>query len=167
MTQIKKSSFEIFYYQYSFMAYNMVLQISPNQDVAEQILLASFQKAKHQNIVTRPHPSPRISLIKIIIDTTHKHLNDNQGKTNFELRQFENLPMLQHLLCEQASIGHHCSNNNITKEETAMKLRAELLALRNLQITNIGSNYDEKLDNMGFKKHKSIRYTDHLPMHLQ
>ncbi len=150
MTLIKKSSFEIFYDTYSSMAYDMALQISPNQDVAEQILLASFQKAKHQNIITRSHPSPCISLIKIIIDTAHKQLNNNQGKTNFKLRQFENSPMLQHLLCEQASIDAHCSNNNITKEEAAIKLRAELLALRNLQITNIGSNYYGKLDNMSF-----------------
>lgn len=131
-----KTKFETFYDKYSPMAFDIALQFSPNEKHAEEILNVAFTKAYHQNIEEQSFPPPCISLLKILIETAERLLNFKMEKNNFRLRQFENFPILQSLLCKKESLAIHCINNNITKEQASINLRTEFLRLRNLQGEN-------------------------------
>lgn len=132
MVTVRKSSFEIFYNKYSPMVYEMALQIAPNQNTAQQILISTFTTANHQNIALQTFPLPSITLIKILVDTAHQQLNKGLGSPNFKIKQFENTPILQHLFCELSTLENYCNNLKITKEQAAINLRAEISTLNNL-----------------------------------
>ena len=119
------NKFEILYDRYCPMLYGIALQIAPTQMEAEQIIISSFIKAYHQNIEEQKYPSPCISLIKLLIQTAHEQLKNNTDKPNFELKMFENSPMLHHVLCEQATLEKYCIEYKITKQQVMKNFREE------------------------------------------
>lgn len=131
------NKFAKMYDTYNQMLYVIAIEISPTQKQAEQILITTFIKAHQQNIEPNKYPSPCMSLIKLLIQTAHEQLNNNTGKTNFKLNKFENFPILHHLLCEQATLENHCTENKITKEQAGKKLREELNSIRNLMVSEV------------------------------
>ncbi len=130
------SQFETLYKTYSAMVYSIAVEISPTKRQAKEILISTFQKAYKQNIEEQKYPSTCITLFKLLIQSAHEQLNNDQDKTNIKLEKFKNSPMLHYLLCEQATLENHCNENNITKEKAGKNLRAELLQLRPLQLKN-------------------------------
>jgi hypothetical protein len=101
MLKNEKSAFEVFYDKYSSMLYEIALQISPNQTTAEQIYISTFRKAYVQNIFK--HSSPCLILLKVLINSAHHQLEGDQIKSNIKLKQFENLPIIQNILCQKSS----------------------------------------------------------------
>ena len=122
--------FETLYTTYSAMVYSIAIEISPTKRQAKEILISTFQKAYKQNIVEQKYPSNCISVFNLLIQSAHEQLNNDQDKTNIQLAKFKNYPMLQFILCEQATLENHCTENNITNEKAGKNLRAELLLLR-------------------------------------
>lgn len=124
------STFESFYDKYSAMAYGIALQISPTQQKAQEIVVVAFRNAHEQNLAGQKYPSPCAALIRLLIKAAHEQLNNNRGKTNFKLKQFEKSPMLHHLLCEQVNIEDYCTENKMTRAQAALQLRKEFSLLR-------------------------------------
>lgn len=130
MSLTTTTKFEILYNTYSAILYRMSLDICPSVKQAEEILIITFQKAHQQHIEKQESSSICLSLIKLLIKTAHEQLNNNQGNTNFKLKNFENYPMMHHILCEQATAEHYCAENNISRQDLGKKLRNEFLLLR-------------------------------------
>lgn len=117
---------ESLYDTYIPMLYDIALQISPTKKVAEQIIISTFTKAHKQNIEQQIYPSPCITLLKLLVQTAHQQLNNNTGKTNFIIKQFQNTPMLHHIICEQITFEYYCMQNKMAKEQAMKDFRDEL-----------------------------------------
>jgi hypothetical protein len=120
------------YQDYGAKLYVVALEIAPNQSDAEKILIDTFVKAHQQQLVLfNEHPPPvYITLIKLLLQTAHEHLYNDQRKYNFKLKQFEHTPLLHKLICEQISLENHCQENNISRAEAAREIRKELMSIR-------------------------------------
>lgn len=127
------SSLEILYHNYSSILYGIALEISPTQKEAEEILISTFQKVYKKKLTQQNHASICATLIKLTIQTAHELLNPGQVKTNFKIRQLENTPLLQKLLCEQISLNQYCEESKLAREEVTQKLREEVALLRKLK----------------------------------
>lgn len=127
--QSGKNIFENLYDTYSTMLYSIALEISPTKRHAEQILSDTFKEAHKQNLASQKNPAQCIALIKLIIQTARHQLNNNKGKINFRLKQFENTPLLHKLLCEQINLEDHCTQNKVTRSEAAKQMREEFISL--------------------------------------
>lgn len=118
-------TFENMYDAHSSIVYGIAFHISPNQHVAEQILVNTFRKAYKQMLTEQKLPSLCMTLIRLTIETAHEELNP--GKTsNFKLNVFETDPLLQQLICGQLSFEDYCSQNKLTNAGGAKKIRLEL-----------------------------------------
>jgi hypothetical protein len=134
---LAKSKFEMLLDKYGPMVHQIALQISPTAEQAEEILIKSFADAYKQNIAEQSFPSPFISLIKILINRAQRQFGNSLCDEPFKLPQFEKLPVLQKILCEQTSLEIYCVNNKITREELGKQLRTELLLLRKSHEDNL------------------------------
>jgi hypothetical protein len=101
MSEEEKSVFVVFYDKYSSMLYQIAMQISPNETVAEQIFVSTFRKAYVQNIFKLS--SPCIILIRTLISAAHHLLEGEQNKSKIKLKQFKDKPILHNILCQKAS----------------------------------------------------------------
>jgi hypothetical protein len=130
-----KLFFENFYNKHCEMVYGLAQEISESDGQANEIFTETFLKAHAQNIANtnKDHPAICVVLIKILIQTAHEKINNNQGETNFELKNFKNFTILHELFCEQNSLKNISKKNNISPEEIGKKIRAELLSIRLLQ----------------------------------
>ena len=66
-------------------------------------LINTFTKAHHQNVVDQKYPIPCIMLINLIVQTAIEQLK-HEGKTNFVLKKFANIPLVHKILCEQITL---------------------------------------------------------------
>lgn len=144
--------FETLYDTYSPMLYGIALQIAPTKMEAEHILIATFSKAHEQKLCEKKHLSHCINLIKLLIQTAHQKLNNNIGKPNFKIKQFENTPMLHQILCEQMTVEDYFTQMKIVKEKTLKDFRMELSLIVDAkkETKNPVSNLNEK-SNAAFK----------------
>lgn len=127
---LAKSKFEMLLDKYGPLLHQIALQISPTAEQAEDILIKAFADAHKQNIAEQSFPSPFISLIKILINRAQRQFGNSLSSETFKLPQFEKLPVLQRIFCEQTSLEIYCANNKITREEIGKQLRIEFLLLR-------------------------------------
>lgn len=125
MAETNTTNFEILYDTYCPMLYDIALQITSTQKEAEQIVITTFFKAHQQNIEEQKSPLICIKLIKLIIETAHQQLNNNRGKTNFNIKQFQNTPMLHQIICEQMTFENYCIQNKIAKEQAMKNFKKE------------------------------------------
>lgn len=116
-------SVENIYDQYAEMLYGIALQITPDEILAQQILIATFIKVHKQKITDQKHPALCISLIKLIIETAREVLKIND---EFKIRQFEKAPFLYEILCGQNAIEEICRQHQLTPTEIAKKIRREV-----------------------------------------
>ena len=123
------------YQDYGVRLYVVALEIAPNPTVAETILADTFVKIHQQQLVQlNEHPPPiYITLIKLLLQTAHEHLYNDQLKYNFKLKQFEHTPLLHKLICEQTSLENYCKENHISRDEAAKELRKEMMSIRKLK----------------------------------
>ena len=126
--------FSQLYDKYSTMLYSIAVEISPTEKQAEEILIITFKKAHKLNLVAQTYPSLCITLIKIIIQTAHEHLGE--FKNNFRLKQFENTPLLNHLICDQISLQDYCKEKYLTQQEGLQIIRKEFSTIRNAEKEN-------------------------------
>ncbi len=138
------SKFSLMYDTYGPLLYGIALQISSTEREAEQILISTFTKARRENIEKQEYPSLYISLLKFMVQTAHHRINNNIGRTNFKIKQFEETPMLHKLICEQMSLQDYCIEKKITKEKGMTDFRNELaLIIRRAKKTNVSVNKNE------------------------
>jgi hypothetical protein len=112
------------------------LEISPTQKAAEEILINTFQKIHKKKLTQQNHTSICATLIKLIIQTAHEQLHPDQVKPSFKLKQLNNTPLLNKLLCEQISLKQYCEESNLAREEVSQKLREEVALLRKIKTEN-------------------------------
>lgn len=143
------NTFAEVYDNFSPMLYGIALQISPSQQVAEQILIKTFVKLSGESILQQEHASLCLSLIKLLIQTAHEKLNNNSGKTNFKLKIFEDLPILHYFICEQFTLEDYCIENKTTKLNAMKLFREELqiLSKRKLEHKNFSSELNPTTNN--------------------
>ena len=133
-----KPDFEYIYDVYCPMLYSIALQLCPTEAQAEEILVETFKKMHRQNSAWQNDRLLFIPLIQLLIDTAKKQLYPATTTVDFKVKQFKNTPLLHQLLVEQLSIENYCSKNNITRQAVALKIRQELMMIRNLsQQTNV------------------------------
>jgi len=120
---------ENIYDKYSAMLYSIAVEISPSQKAAKEILITTFKKIREQNLI-QIYPSLCVTLIKLLIKTSHQQLKPKELKHNFKLKQFENTPLLHKFLCEKIDLEVHCTENKLTRSEVGEILREEFNLLR-------------------------------------
>jgi hypothetical protein len=118
------------------MLYGVAMEIAPNKTAAEKMLIGTFQKIHQQKLDQQNVPPPYMALVKLLIQTAHEQLYTGQLKYNFQLKQFENTPMLQKLICEQIDLENYCIQNQLTRSEMAKKIREEITSLRDFKKTD-------------------------------
>lgn len=131
--QISVKTFEDIYDKYSPMLYGIALEISTSESEGEEILISTFQKVHSQNLIQSTNYSICGTLIKLLIQSAHEILNNNQGKINFKIKIFENTPLLHKLLCEQINFNDHCRDNSLSHAEAINQIRREFISLRKQQ----------------------------------
>lgn len=132
---------ESIYNTYSPMLYGIALEISPSDKQAERILILTFQKIQERRLIEENGGAICAILIKVLIQTACEYL---KATKKFKLKAFENMPLLQKLLCEEINIQDHCIENNITQKEAAQQIRIEFNLLKNF-------NKESKFDTGLFK----------------
>jgi hypothetical protein len=128
--------FEELYDTYSPMLYSILLETSPSQSHADEILCCTFQKAHAQNIAGRHRASVCASLIKFTIQCAREILTPLQFNTAQLEQRFKQTPMLSQILCENLTNENFLEENKVDRVAAAKNLRKELMALRIFQKVN-------------------------------
>ena len=115
---------------YSPMLLSMALEITNSKPEAEEVLVQTFVKISRLEITDQYHISLSVKLIKLLIKTAKEFVNPQNLNRNFKLKQFEKVPVTQKLLVEQIGFENYCTENKLTRIESAIKLREEIKALR-------------------------------------
>ena len=118
-----KLAFEKVYNTYSSMVYSIALETSANQTKASEITIHTFKILCEQNATELNSHCLCATIIKLTIETAHKILKPTALKHNFNLKIFENCPLLRQLLLEQMSMDKCCEQNNLNRAAIALKLR--------------------------------------------
>jgi|GEM_PF-1199871 len=122
------SALEKLYDTYGPMVYGIALDLSANEQEAEELLIRSFQKADSPQLFVKNHVATCMALIKLVISIARERLNNSSTKRNFRLSQFEKNPLLHKFLCEQVSMESHCIENGLTRPQAMKQIREEFLA---------------------------------------
>jgi len=122
--------FKTLYARHSKMLYSIALNIADSTSTAEMILIKTFQKASAQNISPLDRPSLCAILIKLLFESAREVIPPDGSQKIIKLKQFENLPLLQKMLCEQLSLENHCQEENVTTDAARRSLREEVNMLR-------------------------------------
>jgi len=134
---ISYPNFENIYDKYASMLYGIALQIcDSNKKAAAELLTGTLKKIHEQNIAPEKYPAYCITLIRLIIKTAQE-LYPTKFKNNFRLKQFENAPLLNKLICGQMSLQSCCSENYLTQQEALQIIRKEFSTIRSFEKENV------------------------------
>lgn len=126
------NNFENIYDKYSTIVYGIAVEISQTKKEAEEIVMNTFIKFHEQNLSEQVHPSPCITLIRLMMQTASELINPEKLKTILRLKQFEKTPLLHNLLYQQVDLDSHCQDNNVSRADVGKVIREEVNFLRNL-----------------------------------
>ena len=131
MTQ---SIFDTIYDKYSGSLYAIALEICPDVECADHVFVTTFKNIYVQNKTGKNSPSYYIELIKLILSIAKKDVYHQSTQINFKLKQFENTPLLQQLICNQESLQDYCNVNNISKQDGLQIMKKEFSTLKNAKL---------------------------------
>jgi hypothetical protein len=131
------SKFENIYDQYCSMLYGISLQICySDKKEAEELLTSTFKKIHEQDISQEKYPAYCITLMRIIIQTAQE-LYPLKFKNGFRLKQFENTPLINQLICDQISLQDYCKEKYLTLQEVLQIIRKEFSTIRGFEKGNV------------------------------
>ena len=133
------SNFENIYDKYCPMLYGIALQICHSKRKAEELLIRTFTKIHEQDINYDKYPVYCITLMRLVIKTAQE-LYPEKFNTNFRLKQFENTPLLNQLICDQISLQDYCNKKYLTQQEALQIIRKEFSTMRNFKKENVVYN---------------------------
>ena len=81
--------------------------------------------------------------MQILIGTV-KELYPKKIKENFSLKQFENTPFINQLICHQISLQDYCNEKNLTPQEGMQIIRQEFITIKNVE-KNVNSSINLNL----------------------
>ena len=116
--------------------YSIAMQICHSKKKAAQVLISVFKKIYTDDISQHPDSIYSITLIRLIIKTAQE-LYFIKLKSNFRLKQFENTPLLNQLICNQISIQYYCKEKYLTHQEVLHIIRKEFSIISNFENENI------------------------------
>ena len=118
------------YDKYCPMLYSIALQICHSKKKAEQVLINVFKKIYTQDMSRHTESIYSITIMRLIIKTAQE-LYSIKLKSNFRLKQFENTPLLNQLICNQISIQDYGKQKYLTYQEVLHIIRKEFIIIRN------------------------------------
>lgn len=118
------------YDKYCPMLYSIALQICHSKKKAEQVLINVFKKIYTQDMSRHKESIYSITIMRLIIKTAQE-LYSIKLKSNFRLKQFENTPLLNQLICNQISIQDYGKQKYLTYQEVLHIIRKEFIIIRN------------------------------------
>lgn len=124
------SSLEGLYNRYSALLFGIALQVSPDKESAEEILVLAFQKIYKLELSPLDHASIFITMTRMIIQLAQEKFIPLQAKEDLKLRMFEKSGILCNLLNGSFSIDRYCLENKITRAVFAKQVRQEFLDLK-------------------------------------
>ena len=116
--------------------YSIAMQICHSKEKAAQVLINVFKKIYTHDISQHPDSILSITLMRLIIKTAQE-LYSIKLKSNFRLKQFENTPLLNQLICNQISIQYYCKEKYLTHQEVLHIIRKEFSIISNFENENI------------------------------
>lgn len=123
-------NFEKIYEKYSPMLYGVALEICLSKKQAEELLMITFKNIHLEDINCEKNPAYCLTLIRLIIKMAYRLYPEN-FKTCVSLKQFENTPLLNQLLCEQISLQNYCDKKPLTKQQGLQIMLNEFITIRN------------------------------------
>lgn len=129
------SNFENIYDKYCPMLYGIALQVCSSHKKSEELLIYTFRKIQEQDINQEKYPAFCITLIQLLINCGKK-LYPKKFKNGFRLKQFENTPLTNQLICDQISLQDYCNENFLTQQEGLQIICKEYSTIRNCKIEN-------------------------------
>ena len=144
------------YDKYCPMLYSIALQICHSKKKAEQVLINVFKKIYTQDMSRHTESIYSITIMRLIIKTAQE-LYSIKLKSNFRLKQFENTPLLNQLICNQISIQDYGKQKYLTYQEVLHIIRKEFIIIRNGKKENALStdNAISTLNIPAKKRHKN------------
>lgn len=129
------SNFESIYDKYCPMLYGIAVEICDSQKETEELLMTTFRKIYKEDISQEKYPAYCIALMRLIIKLA-QGLYPEKFKSCFRLKQFENTPLLNHLICDQISLQDYCKEKYLTQQEGLQIIRKEFSTIRNAEKEN-------------------------------
>jgi hypothetical protein len=134
MDIMTQSIFETIYDKYAGSLYAIALEICPDVSCAEHVFIKTFKNIYDQNRTCQNSPTYYVELIKLILSIAKAEVYLHKKDINFTLKQFENTPLLQRLICNDESLENYCSLNNISKQDGLQIMRKEFSTLKNTKV---------------------------------
>ena len=125
---------ENIYDQYSAMVFGILLQICPDREAAEKVLVSTFQKFYSQHKTLQNSPCIFVALIKYAIETASEQLQLQQPVV---YKSFRESPLLQHLLFKNANMKECQDFLQVDRTAVGKMLRHEILQLKAAQKSEI------------------------------
>jgi hypothetical protein len=132
------SSFENIYDKYCPMLYSIALQICGSKKNAEELLTSTFTKLYTQEKTEHQDSIYCLTIIRLMIKTASE-LYPIKLKNNFRLKQFENTPLLNQLICNQINLQDYCKEKYLTLQEGMHIIRTELNSIKLIDADSINS----------------------------
>ncbi len=131
MTQL---IFDNIYDKYASSLYAIALEVCPDVLCAEHVFIKTFKHIYDQNNTGKDSPSYYVELIKLILAIAKLDVYSQAKEINFKLKQFENTPLLQQLICNEESLNNYCSTHNLSKQAVLQIMKKEFSILRNAKV---------------------------------
>jgi len=123
-------AWESLYDKYSSAMFGIILNLTDDKTLAEEIFIAAFLQLKEKQILANVKYALCPTLLRYTFNYTTEYLK-RSGLNSKIFNPAEEVKLI-HLLCTQCnSIKKVASILNMTEEETKKKLRSEILNLRN------------------------------------
>lgn len=123
-------NFKNIFDKYCPLLYSVALQICNSKMKAEKVLINVFKKIYNQDISQHTDSIYSITLMRLIIKSAQE-LYSIKLKSNFRLKQFQNTPLLNQLICNQISLQDYCKQKYLTHQEVLHIIRKEFIIIRN------------------------------------
>ncbi len=122
------------YDTHSSLLYGIALQILPTKKEAEDAVIRAFTIVHQQKLIQTHCSSIWVVLVKLVVQIAFEQKTVFEQKNNsFKLKQLARTPLLNELFCQQIDLESWCRQNNLTPEQAGIKLRQEIMLLRNLK----------------------------------
>ncbi len=121
-----------FFEIYSPMIFGIALQLSPNQQKAEDLLLKTFELIRANKLAEQSSSSRSIELIKLVLQVA-------QELQYIGPQTIHTAPLISQLIAKKITVRETCEQNKSNVIQLGKEIRAELNSLR-IQAINIHSN---------------------------
>ncbi len=124
------TALENLYDRYNAQLFGIALQVSPDKESAEEILILAFQKVYGLELSPLDHASIFTTMTRMIIQIAQEKFIPMQAKGDMKLKMFEKNHLLCHLLNGSFCIESYCLENKLSRAEFAKEVRREFMAIK-------------------------------------